>query len=227
MERLPYLGRSLGPTERTPRLLRRLLPLALLLLAARFVGFSVEPAGNQEVDLATGITTLPQGGVLTDNQNGLKLTGKYIQYKEGSFIKAREARLDTGEAEFTASDLEYQVKGETVRLKGMGYHSKDLKSVSAQAGLAFLNDEVVVVRGQVRSADPQLDAELMVVDTGRKQALLIGRFSYQDPKSKAILRGQRAEDMLLLTLRQGSTPLFTSKVPAEVASRLKPYASKL
>jgi hypothetical protein len=54
----------------------RLLPLALFLslaLAARFAAFSVEPAGPQRVNLDTGVTTLPQGGVLVDNENGLRL----------------------------------------------------------------------------------------------------------------------------------------------------------
>lgn len=197
---------------------------AALLLGARFAGFSVEANGDQQTDLATGVTTLPQGGTLTDNKNGLKLVAPYIQYKDGEFIRARQAQFNSGDTRFSAGELDYQFKGETARLKELTVSSKDFSGISAQEGLALLAENRLVLAGDVRSQSPQLRANKMVVDSQSRQALVIGNFSFQDGNVR--LSGNRADSLLLLTFQGGKTQA-TSRVPADVLARLRPFADKL
>ncbi|MER3478982.1 MAG: hypothetical protein C4327_00450 [Meiothermus sp.] len=208
----------------SPRIAGLLLAVSALLLGARFAGFSVEANGDQQVDLATGVTTLPRGGTLTDSKNGLKLVAPYIQYKDGEFIRARQAQLNTGDTRFNALELDYQFKGEVLRLKGLTLSSKDFSQISAQEGLAWLAEDRLVLAGEIRSQSPQLRANKMVVDSQSRQALVIGSFSFQDGNVR--LSGNRADSLLLLTFQGGKTQA-TSRVPADVLARLRPFADRL
>lgn len=197
--------------------------LCLAAVAQRFAGFTVQPNGPQEMDLATGITTLEQGGTITDNQRGLKLQAKYIQYKEGEFYKAKEATFKSKDNDFNAANLEFTQKTETLKLSDLRFSSANLKGISAKQGL-FFKEDILVLKGEVRSGQPSLEANTIVVDTDKNQALVLGVFSFKDGTST--LRGQKPDSTLLLNFAEGKVKTNT-KVPADVLSRLKPYADKL
>ncbi|MCX8088611.1 MAG: hypothetical protein N3C58_04960, partial [Meiothermus ruber] len=124
--------------------------LSLIALASRFAGFEVRPRGNSELDVGTGVYTLPTGGTITDNKSGLVLEARYIQYKDGEFIRAQGATLKAKEGDFSASSLEYLQKPDTLRMSGVRFSSKEFKALSAQQGL-LLGDDVLVLKGEVRS----------------------------------------------------------------------------
>ncbi len=200
-----------------------LLPLLSLAIAARFAGFEVKPNGNSELDATTGIYTLATGGTITDNKNGLSLVAKYIQYKDGDFIRAKTAHLKSKDGEFDAASLEYQQKPDTLKMDSVRYSSKDLQGLTAQQGL-LLGEDILVLKGQVRSNSPSLEAQTVVVDTAKNQALVLGSFIYKD--GAATLRGQKADSTLLLSFGGGKTRANT-KVPSDLLNRLKAYADKL
>ncbi|WP_240307633.1 hypothetical protein [Thermus caldifontis] len=107
---------------------RFLLALGIFLgfsLGARFATFSVEPFGSQRVNLDTGITTLPQGGILVDNENGLRLKAGYIEYKEGSFVRARGAELLSEKETFVAQSLEHDIPKQEARFTGLTFSNAD------------------------------------------------------------------------------------------------------
>ncbi len=197
--------------------------LSLVGLASRFAGFEVKPRGNSELDVGTGIYTLPTGGTITDNKSGLVLEARYIQYRDGDFIKAQGATLKAREGEFAATSLEYLQKPDTLRMNGVRFSSKEFKALTAQQGL-LLKEDVLVLKGEVRSSDPVLEASTLVVDTVKDQALVLGVFTYRDGAST--LRGNRPDSTLLLTFADGKVRANT-RVPAEVLNRLRPYADKL
>ncbi|GIW23765.1 hypothetical protein [Meiothermus sp.] len=197
--------------------------LSLVGLASRFAGFEVKPRGNSELDVGTGIYTLPTGGTITDNKNGLVLEARYIQYRDGDFIKAQGATLRAKEGEFIAASLEYLQKPDTLRMTGVRFSSKEFKALTAQQGL-LLKEDVLVLKGEVRSSDPVLEASTLVVDTAKDQALVLGVFTYRD--GATTLRGNRPDSTLLLTFESGKLRANT-RVPAEVLNRLRPYADKL
>jgi hypothetical protein len=199
------------------------LTLASLALAARFAGFEVKPNGNSELDATTGVYTLNMGGMIIDNKSGLSLVAKYIQYKEGEFIRAKDANLKSRDGEFTAQGLEYQQKPDTLRMDAVRYSSPELKGLTAKQGL-LLGENVLVLKGGVRSSEPSLEAETVVVDTDNNQALVLGNFAYKD--AAATLRGQKASSTLLLSFGGGKVRAST-KVSIDLLNRLRGYADKL
>jgi hypothetical protein len=197
--------------------------LSLVGLASRFAGFEVRPRGNSELDVGTGIYTLPTGGTITDHKSGLVLEARYIQYRDGDFIKAQGATLKAREGEFAATSLEYLQKPDTLRMNGVRFSSKEFKALTAQQGL-LLKEEVLVLKGEVRSSDPALEASTLIVDTAKDQALVLGVFTYRD--GPTTLRGNRPDSTLLLTFADGKVRANT-RVPPEILNRLRPYADRL
>jgi hypothetical protein len=197
--------------------------LSLVVFASRFAGFEVKPRGNSELDLGTGIYTLPQGGTITDNRNGLVLEARHIQYKDGEFIRAQGATLRSNEGTFSAASLEYQQRPDTLRMNGVRFSSQQLRSIAAQQGL-LLGNGVLVLKGQVRSNDPALEASTVIVDTARDQALVLGAFTFRD--GATTLRGTRPDSTLLLSFTDGRVRANT-RVPADILQRLRPFADKL
>ncbi|GIW27322.1 MAG: hypothetical protein KatS3mg070_0685 [Meiothermus sp.] len=197
--------------------------LSLIALASRFAGFEVRPRGNSELDVGTGVYTLPTGGTITDNKSGLVLEARYIQYKDGEFIRAQGATLKAKEGDFSASSLEYLQKPDTLRMSGVRFSSKEFKALSAQQGL-LLGDDVLVLKGEVRSSEPVLEASTLIVDATKDLALVLGAFTFRD--GATTLRGNRPDSTLLLTVGGGKVRANT-RVPADIFNRLRPYADKL
>ncbi len=194
-----------------------------LALAARFATFSVEPFGAQRVNLETGVTTLPQGGVLIDNENGLRLRGRFIEYKEGSFVRAQGVELLSKAETFLADSLEHDIPKQEARFQGLVFSNADFKNLRAQRALALFNEEVVVLKGGVRAEKPSLEAETLLIDLKRREALALGRFVYKE--EKVTLRGQREEARLYLRFQEGRVQAST-KIP-EAALRLLRYSGRL
>ena len=204
----------------------RLWPLALffsLALAARFAAFSVEPFGPQRLNLDTGVTTLPQGGVLVDNENGLRLRADYIEYKEGAFIRARVLELLSEKETFRAQTLEHDIPKGEARFTSLVFANADFKDLRAERALALFNEDIVVLKGQVRAASPDLQADVLVVDLKARQALVLGSFLYRE--GRATLRGQGPSARLHLRFAGGKVQAST-KLPPE-APRLAAYANRL
>ncbi|KGQ22404.1 hypothetical protein [Thermus filiformis] len=194
-----------------------------LALAVRFAAFSVEPFGAQRVNLDTGVTTLPQGGVLTDNENGLRLKGSYIEYKEGSFVRARGVELLSGKETFLAESLEHDIPKQEARFQGLTFSNADFKNLRAQKALALFQEDIVVLKGEVRAQSPALEAQTLVVDLKGREALAVGPFTYKE--GKAILRGQGEGARLYLRFQGGKVQAST-KVPGS-ALRLLRYSGLL
>lgn len=196
--------------------------LSLFVSASRFAALEVKPNKNSDLDLNTGIYTLDSGGTITDNKSKISLNAKYIQYKEGDFIKAKEATFKTKEGDFAATTLEYQYGPDVLKLGGMRFSSANFKGISAQTGTLYKED-VLLLKGEVRSSDPLLETQTLVVDTAKNQALVLGNFNYK--QGSLSLKGQKADSTLLLNFT-GDKVQANTKVPAEVLARLKPYADK-
>ncbi|RTG99321.1 hypothetical protein CSW23_13825 [Thermus scotoductus] len=205
---------------------RSTLALVFLLasaLAARFATFSVEPFGTQRVNLDTGVTTLPQGGVLTDHENGLRLKAGYLEYKEGSFVRARSAELLSEKETFLAQSLEHDIPKQEARFKGLTFSNPDFKNLRAKEALALFSEDVVILKGSVQAESPRLQAEALVADLKGREALVLGSFLYQE--GKATLKGQGASARLYLRFVGGKVQAST-KVPPS-ASPLAQYAARL
>ena len=133
-----------------------LLGLVGLALGARFATFSVEPFGAQRLDLDTGVTTLPQGGILTDNENGLRLKAAYIAYKEGSFVRAREVELLSEKERFVAASLEHDIPKQQALFQDLLFANADFQDLRADRALALgsftYQEGKATLRGQGKDA---------------------------------------------------------------------------
>ncbi len=198
-----------------------LLFMLLPALAASFAAFTVEPAGDQVVDLATGVTTLPEGGRLVDAERGVALTAEFIEYKEGEFVRARGARLVHGDLRFEAGRLAYDVAREVVRLEGgVAFSSPRLSGLVAQSGRLYLKDGVAVLEGGVRGESPAFSALRLVADTQAGVVLLLGEFRYRDPELGIILSGRGEDARLLLRFPEAGGVEAETEVPEELYQRL-------
>ncbi len=191
-------------------------------LAARFAAFSVEPFGPQRLNLDTGVTTLPQGGVLTDNESGLRLKGSYIEYKEGAFVRIKSGELLTKEGSFVAQEIHLDLSRQVGSFSGLRFSSDFVQDLRAEKATYFLEEDVLVVRGQVRAARPVLQADLLVVDVKARQGLVMGPFTFKD--ASATLQGKGSDARLFLYLG-GSRVRGTTRVPQE-GVRLEAWARR-
>ncbi len=183
----------------------------------------MEPFGTQRVNLDTGVTTLPQGGVLTDHENGLRLKAGYLEYKEGSFVRARGAELLSEKETFLAQSLEHDIPKQEARFIGLSFSNPDFKGLKADKALALFAEDIVVLKGRVQAESPRLQAETLVVNLKSREALALGSFTYQE--GKATLRGQGPSARLYLRFVSGKVQA-TTKVPPG-ATLLAQYATRL
>jgi len=207
---------------------RILLLFATLLLAAEFAAISIEPYGDSVYDLASGVTTLPQGGVIHDNENDLSIDAAFIEYKEGEYIKAKEAKMDTETVHFAAAQLHYQPNAKEAQLTGgVSLDTEDIKELKAQNAWIFLEDEIVVLSGKVSAAKPNLSAARLVSAYQQGEVLLIAPYKYKDAKLGITLSGKNPQKPLYLQFDQETGEVTaSSKVPPQVAKRLLSYLER-
>lgn len=139
---------------------------------------TVIPAGEQRFDLVTGVTTLPDGGTIVDQETGLTLEADHVRYREGAYIEARDAVADTEAGRITAPVLRIDVPALTaVATEGVAFSRPGMR-VEADAAEYRFDDELVRFEAPV-GTDPVLEARalLLAVDSG--DALLLGPYRYQ------------------------------------------------
>jgi hypothetical protein len=146
-----------------------------------------------------------------------------IEYKEGAFIRARALELLSAKETFRAQSLDYDIPKQEARFGALVFANADFKGLSAERALALFAEDIVVLKGKVRADSPRLEAETLVADLKAREALVLGRFTYQE--GKATLRGQGPSARLYLRFVGGKVQAST-KLPQE-ASRLAAYASRL
>ncbi|MFN4071463.1 MAG: hypothetical protein ACK4HT_07940, partial [Thermus caldifontis] len=164
-----------------------------------------------------------QGGILVDNENGLRLKANYIEYKDGSFVRARGAELLSEKETFLAQTLEHDIPKQEARFTGLTFSNADFKGLRAERALALFAEDIVVLKGKVGAESPRLQAETLVVNLKDREALALGSFTYQE--GKATLRGQGPSARLYLRFVSGKVQA-TTKVPPG-AALLAQYANRL
>ena len=81
--------------------MRTVLAALALLLAAfglaqsggSFASLVITSAGDEEFDIATGVTTLLEGGEIRDQGSGIVLTAPWISYKVDEYIETRDTTV--------------------------------------------------------------------------------------------------------------------------------------
>lgn len=191
--------------------------------ATNFAGFDIKPKGNQDMDMVTGITTLPQGGTVTDGKNGLKIEAQYIEVKEGDFLKARGAKLTTEDGGvLTASNVDYQVKKNSLTATGkLNYQDANIKDLGADKVQVNTRDKLVVASGGVQASAPAIKANMVLADYDHNVAVLYGNYTFQSGKQK--LSNKSATGLLLVKFNSKGEGTATTKPTASQLEVFKPY----
>jgi lipopolysaccharide assembly outer membrane protein LptD (OstA) len=197
------------------------IPLVILssLLAAvglAQAGLVIQPKGDQTVNPSTGVTTLPQGGVVLDNAHGIRIEAAYIEHKRNEFVKATNATIITSGQTIKTPSLNYAIPSGRVDITGpLEVSSSDVTGLKADKAVAFSNTERVVAVGNVRSSAPVLSANAIVFDTKKRTAFLYGNYRFESKDGKTKLSQAGAESALMVSFPKSGNPSATTKIASD------------
>ena len=204
-------------------MIRRSLTTLLLAggLALAAPGLDVRPAGDQQFDPLTGVTTLPHGGTVTDSDHGLRLQAKWIELKQGEFFRATGATLSAAETgTIRAANIDYQVRADRLVATGdLSFSGTDSTGMTAERVVAFPDAGKVVALGQVRGTKPAIRADAVALDAAKREVFLYGNYSFQDGKTR--LASAKPDAGLLVTVAaNGKLSTTTRPDPARLMAYL-------
>lgn len=155
-------------------------PAGLVAAGGPFAALTVTPSGRQQYDITTGVTLLPDGGTITDQSTGVELMADEIEYLPGEFVKATDAQVDGDFGVVRAATLEIDLESGVLRANGSLALEREGLSIRAATLLYDANRHVAVFGGGVRSEGPNFEADRLFLDVLSGDALLDGRYEYED-----------------------------------------------
>lgn len=189
-----------------------------------FAGLSVIAYGEQLLDVATGVTTLPDGGEVIDRDSGVALVGAVIRYREGSFIEAEEAAIETPSGRLQAEKVRIDVEAGVLFAEGTASVALEALSASSERLSLDLREEIIVAQGAVTSVAPSFEAAAVVIDMVASRAFLVGPYRYQD--DPVSLRGSGDGDLLMVSWSVSNDEVsfdVATEFEAGVLARIEPY----
>lgn len=168
--------------------------------ASAFSALSAEPYGEQHYDVDTDITTLPDGGEVTDRDSNVVLRADYVRYKEGAFIEASGVEVEGDFGTLRSPEIYLDAELETLEANGPVELTGSGWVLSANALLIYLSPNVAILEGDVLGETPPLEGAALIVDMDQEGALLIGPYLYQD--GPIALRSSTEGDLLQVTWQQ-------------------------
>jgi hypothetical protein len=187
---------------------------------ADFAALTIRPNGPEELDLATGVTTLPEGGTVSYKDEGVTLSGTFIRYLEGEFIEIEGATVEGVFGSLSAPQLRFVVASQRLEAVAGARFKGEALELEAKTITLHLEDDIAVLAGGVLSREPDLTSERAVVDTAANQALLIGPYRFQN--GPVTLRGEAGKQLALTWDEAGAVSAGTAIAP-DVQSRFAPY----
>src|SRR5690554_418661 len=106
--------------------MRLLLTTVMLLGAAfslaqsggSFASLVITPDGDEEYDIATGITTLLDGGQIRDQGSGIVLTAPWISYKVDEYIDTRDTTVTGSFGQVTGQSVHVDIPSSQLTASG-------------------------------------------------------------------------------------------------------------
>ena len=188
-----------------------------------FAALTIRPSGPENLDLATGVTTLPQGGEIGYRAEDVTLKGTFIRYLEGDFVEVRGATVTGDFGTLRAPQLRFDVGAQTLRAEGGATFMGEALALTADTLSLNLKDDVALLEGNVTSKTPELTAERVLVDLSGSQGLLVGPYTYQD--GPVGLTGAAGKQLALSWDASGALSA-DSQVPAALQTRFAAYLSQ-
>ena len=145
-----------------------------------FAALTIRPNGPEQLDLETGVTTLPEGGEIVYRQEKVTLRGSFIRYLEGDFIEVETAVVEGEFGTLEAPQLRFDVAAQTLQADSGATFTGEALSMSADALTLNLADDTADLIGNVQSSDPELVSSRALVDLTGSAGVLVGPYEYQE-----------------------------------------------
>ena len=198
---------------------RWLLIFAVASSALAQAALVVKPYGDQVIR-ADGSQVLKDGGIVEDNRLGFKIDAKYLEVKDGEFVRAKTATIkNTKGQSIRSSELEYQIKQDRMSLAGpLEYSDENVSGLKAGKAVAYPDAGRVVAFGGVKATSPMLEAQSIVVDSKKSEAFLYGAYKYKSKDGKISRSSPSADAMMLVNFSNRDKPKIVtgSEIPASV-----------
>ena len=202
--------------------------VALSVVSAQtFATLTVIPYGNQTFDLATGITTLTEGGEIVQAKTDLVLKAEYVRYLEGAFIEASGSTITGKFGQIQADKLYVDIQADRITSSGdvtLSYNDLFIRTNQLQI---FLEPDIAVLEGDVVSEKPEFTAASLVLDLNSEDALLLSPYEYKN--TPFTLKQQDAGGFLQLSRKESSEAATAgnyeaqTQVDAPLLDTLRPY----
>lgn len=201
---------------RTMRLWLCILGLGVA-LANPYAALVITPYGEQIFDLATGVTTLPQGGEVIDRDGKVVLAGQQLRYRQGVFVEALSARVEAEAFVLIAENIYLDVPAQRLDAEGeVSFESPELGLMAERLSIDLVREQAVL-NEVVSTREPLLAAATLVVVSDLSAALLVGPYRYQD--GPLTLSSSEAGDLLELRWVAGEAG-FSFTVTTEISEEL-------
>lgn len=197
------------------------LPLAQ---ADGLAALTIIPAGSEQFDISTGVTTLPEGGEVIDAKRGLSLKSAFIRYEEDKFIETQDATVSGKFGTLSAETLTLDLEQNVITASGELSLESSNMLVTAQALDLFLDANVARLQGEVSSLSPSFEAHVLLLRLNEPGALLIS--PYQMQNGPFVLQQKSGGSMLQLYQEKvGETYVYnpSTEVEAALLSVLTPF----
>jgi hypothetical protein len=186
---------------------------------------TVNPKGEQQMDISTGIITLPEGGEVIDTERGLKLSATFISYKDGEFIEAKGCTSEGPFGLLEAPELRLEVATNTITATGGISLTKDGLALTADHMTLAMDSSIAVLTGSIKNTAPAFEAASIVIKMGAGYALLTSPFSYAN--GIASIRQDNPGSLLQLKQIKNEDGTFDYRVSATldeaISTELSPY----
>lgn len=153
--------------------------VSLALAGAPFAALTVTPAGRQTFDISTGITTLPEGGTITDQETGVTLQAAAITYLDGVYIDASAVSVAGTFGSVVADAVRIDLVEGVLTAEGSLALERDGLTVTAGSLRYDALLQVAVFDGGVTGTQPGFETDRLLLDVRTGDVLLDGHYRYQ------------------------------------------------
>ncbi len=168
--------------------MRTVLAALALLLAAfglaqsggSFASLVITSAGDEEFDIATGVTTLLEGGEIRDQGSGIVLTAPWISYKVDEYIETRDTTVTGSFGRVTGETVHVDIPSSKLTASGSLQLAGRNLLVSGDTLEYFAEAGVIDLTGNVVATDPVFSASRVLYHTASGTVLLFGPYSFDD-----------------------------------------------
>lgn len=173
--------------------------------AEPFAGLSITASGRQLFDITTGMTILPDGGVVTDKATGVELVAGHIEYLAGQFVEAIDAEVSGDFGAVSADLLVLDLEAGVLEASGDLRLVREGLSIRAGTLVYDAHRQVAVFGGGVVASGPTFEADRLLLDATTGDVLLVGQYLFEDTLFTMTSPEAGGQLELKLVLRDGET----------------------